>query len=107
MARRFEFNGTDMHMIIIEIARTAGHTAVITDRTGDERQRVFIGDNTERFFVFLLAGQPDIGRDVLINGTAGNTGSGKAVGKRHLCRNLEERFGLDRFAMTRVFNNGI
>ena len=68
---------------------------MITDRTGDERQRVFIRDNAERFFVFFLAGQSDIGGDVLIDGTAGNTGSGKAVGKRHLCRNLEERFGFD------------
>ena len=94
-------------MIFIEIAGTAGHTAMVTDRTGDERQRIFIGDNTERFFVFLLAGQSDIGRDILIDGAAGNTGSGKTVGKRHLCRNLEERFGLDRFTMTRVFNDGI
>ena len=107
MARRFEFNGTDMHMIIIEIPRTAGHTAVVTDRAGDERQRVFIRDNTERFFVFLLAGQSDIRRNVLIDGTAGNTRRSKTIGERHLCGDLEECFRLYRFTMARILNDGV
>ena len=78
----------DLYRTFVLISGAGRLTAVCTDVSGHEGQRVLIQNHAKRFLEAAFIHETPIGGDVLMDGTTVGAGGSEAVHQRHLGRGL-------------------
>ncbi len=92
----------DVDGAFVEVAAAAVHAAVGTDGAGDERQGVFLCDQTQGLIIQALAAELQIFGDILLDGTAAPARRREAVEPGHRLFALAVGQRLDGLDVVRV-----